>query len=515
MMKKWSSAFGALGLAILFAGLLGYYVRSTWTWFEYAALGIGGIFILAYLILNFRELLAALTQRGALQTGNAVLMALLVLAILAVINFLSNQHGKRLDTTAAKQFSLSEQTIKVLQGLQDDLEITAFFLPQDQDRMQDTFQEFAAITPKFKYEFIDPDKKPDLVREFGITAYSTTVVSYGGKNEKITGQDEGDLTNAMIKVTRDTQKKIYFTINHGEKSLDSAERLGLSAAKAVIQEKNYELGTVALLDSNRVPDDCAVLVIAGAQTPFLAPEIEAVKNYLNTGGAMYILTDPHAPAFSEIVSEWGVTVGNDLIVDFSGVGRLFGGGPNMPVVSEYADHAITKDFAFMTAYPEARSLSVSDSPPAGVEATAFAQTGPNSWAEIDATEIKQGRVQFNENTEVRGPVPVAVAATRRISEHAAGVESDSGEKKSRLVIFGDSDFAANYLFAFQKNGDLFMNALSWLAEEEDLISIRPKDPEDRRLNLTAVGSKMILLVSVFLLPLASFLAAVVIYRRRK
>lgn len=515
MIKQWSSAAGALGLAILFAGLLGYYVRSTWTWFEYATLAVGGVLIFAYLMLNFRELIAALTQRGALQTGNAVLMALLVLAILSLVNFLASQHSKRVDTTAAKQFSLSEQTVKVLQGLQDELKVTAFFLPQDQERIQDTFEEFAAITPKFQYEFIDPDKKPDIVRQFGVTAYSTTVVSYGGKNEKISGQEEGDLTNAIIKVTRDTQKKIYFTIHHGEKDLDSTERLGLSAAKAVIQEKNYAIGPVALMDSNRVPADCAVLVIAGPQTPFLAPEIEAVKNYLDGGGAVYILTDPDAPSFAEVVSDWGITVGNDLIVDFSGVGRLFGGGPNMPVVAEYADHAITKDFAFMTAYPEARSVTVGGSLPAEVEATAFAKTGPNSWAETDASEIKQGRVEFNENADTRGPVAVAIAATRRISEHTAGVENDSGEKRSRLVIFGDSDFAANYLFDFQKNGDLFLNALSWLAEEDDLISIRPKDPEDRRLNLTAAGSKMMLLVSVFLLPAASFLAAIVIYRRRK
>ncbi|MGH7492940.1 MAG: GldG family protein [bacterium] len=515
MSKQWSTAFSALGLAIFFAGLLGYYVRSAWTWFEYSALAVGGVLILAYIILNFREIVAALTQRGALQTGNAVLMALLLLAILSLVNFLATRHSKRVDTTAARQFSLSEQSVKVLQGLQDELTITAFFLPQDQERIQDTFKEFAAITPKFKYEFVDPDKKPDLARQLGITAFGTTVVSYRGKNEKINGQEEGDLTNAIIKVTRATKKKVYFTVNHGEKSLDNSERLGLSAAKAVIQEKNYEIGTVALMDSNRVPADCAVLVIAGAQTPFLSPEIEAIKNYLDTGGAIYILADPDAPSFREIVSDWGISVRNDLIVDFSGVGRLFGGGPNMPVVAEYGDHAITKDFAFMTAYPEARSLVVAGSLPAGVEATAFANTGPNSWAETDASEIKQGRVQFNEDTDTRGPVAVAVAATRRISEHASGVTSDSGEKKSRLVIFGDSDFAANYLFDFQKNGDLFLNALSWLAEEEDLISIRPKDPEDRRLNLTAAGSKMMLLVSVFLLPLASLLAAIVIYRRRK
>ncbi len=515
MIKQWSPAFGALGLAALFSGLLGYYIRSTWSPFEYAALAVGGALTLAFLVLNFREIFAALTQRGALQTGNAVLMALLVLAILALVNFLSHQHSKRLDTTAARQFSLSDQTIKVLQALQDGLHLTAFYLPQDQDRAEDVLKEYAAITPKFTYEFIDPDKKPETVRQFGVTDYGTTVISYRGNREKISGESEGVITNAIIKVTRAQKKKIYFTTNHGEKSIDNSERLGLSAAKAVIEEKNYAIAPVSLLESKRVPEDCAVLVIAGPQAPFLATEFEAIKNFLNTGGAAYVLTDPNAPSLSEIVSAYGITVGNDLIVDQSGVGQLFGAGPNMPVVAAYEEHPITQDFRFMTAYPDARSLALANPLPEGVEATAFAKTGPNSWAEKSAEEIKQNRVKFDPKTEVRGPLTIAVAATRRVAASASDSSATAHTKKSRLVIFGDSDFAANYLFDFQKNGDLFLNALSWLAEEEDLISIRPKDPEDRRLNLTSAGSKLVLFVSVFLLPLASFMAAIAVYRRRK
>lgn len=513
MIKKWSAGLGAAGALLLLAGLLGYYVRSAWTWFEYSALAAGAALAAAYFLMNFRDLARALTQRGALQTGNAVLMAALVLAILALLNFLAHRHSLRFDTTAARQFSLSEQSVKVMQAVQEELQVTAFFLPQEQERLQDLFEEYAAVSPKFKFQFVDPDKKPDLVRRFGITSYNTTVVSYRDKSEKINGQSEADLTNAIIKVTREGKKKIYFTANHGEKNIESEERLGLSAARAAILEKNYDVATVALLDSGRVPADCAVLVIAGPQTPFLAPETAALKKYLQGGGAAFLLLDPASPSFDEITSQYGITAGNDLIVDFSGVGRLFGGGPNMPVVAAYENHAITRDFDFMTAYPDAQSLALADPLPGGVEAAAFAKTGQNSWAEKDAGEIKQGRVELDEGIDVRGPVAVAAAATR--VRHENGDNGGGKNAKSRLVVFGDSDFAANYLFDFQKNGDLFLNALSWLAEEEDLIAIRPKDPEDRRLNLTAAGSKMILLVSVFWLPLASFLAAVAVYRRRK
>ena len=247
MINKWSPAVGALGLAALISGLLGYYLRSAWSPFEYVALAAGGACLLAFAVLNFREIAEALTQRGALQTGNAVLMALLVLAILVLVNFLAHKHSKRFDTTAARQFSLSDQTLSVLHALRDELHVTAFYLPQEQDRARDALEEYAAVTPKFQYEFIDPDKKPEAVRQWGVTTYGTMVVSYHGNHEKINSEGEAALTNAIVKVTRAQKKKIYFTTQHGEKSLDDGERLGLSAAQAVIQEKNYDTAPVSLL----------------------------------------------------------------------------------------------------------------------------------------------------------------------------------------------------------------------------------------------------------------------------
>ncbi len=516
-MKKLSTYLGALGVLLLVIGGSSYYLRATWTWFEYATLGAGGALALLYLALNAKEIYAAFTRRGALQTANAVLMTALVFTLLGFIVFLSDKHGKRIDTTAAQQFSLADQTVKVLQALPEDLSVRYFYNPQEQEsRYVDLLKEYAAITPKFKHELIDLDRKPDLAREYNVTSYNTTVLTYRGINEKFNGATESDLTNAVIKVTREERKKIYFTTHHGEKDIDSSERVGMSAARQIIKEKNYEIARVALLDSGRVPSDCAVLVIAGPLTPFLPQEIEMVKKYLKLGGALYLLLDTKSPAFSEILSEYGITAGNDLVIDASGVGQLFGAGANMPVVMSYADHAITRDFGeFMTAYPEARSLTLAKPAPTGIEATAFAQTSPNSWAEKNPVAAKGEKVKFDAGEDVRGPITLAIAAKRSASSNLGNDQSGEGARDSRLVVFGDADFATNYLFDFQKNGDLFMNALSWLAEEEDLISIRARDPEDRRISLTGAGSRVLMLFSVVLLPLASFIAAIAIYVKRK
>jgi len=512
-MKKYSSYAGTLGLVFIAAGLLIQYVRAVWQWQEIAPLAVGGALLVYYLVFNFKAVFDFITSRGALQTANAFVMCVLVLGLLGFANYLAGKHTWRKDTTAAKQFSLSEQTQKVLGALKEDLRLTAFYQAQEQDRVADQFKEYASVTPKFKYEFVDPDKKPDVAKRYGVTAYSTTVISYRGQDEKITTTTEEDLTNAIIKVTRDKKKKVYFTTNHGEKAIDSDERLGMSAAQKSIKGKNYEVGTVSLIDTAGVPEDCSVLVVAGAQTPFLAPEIEKVKNYLNKGGAAFFMLDPEpAPAFNEILADYGVQADNDLVIDASGVGQIFGAEANMPVVTSYSKHAITEKFGnFMTAYPNTRSLTVMSNKPAGVTVDAFANTSPYSWGETNPEELRTRQVK-PDLTDRRGPLPIAVAVTKSAEVDGA---ASNGAKNSRVAVFGDSDFAANNFFGFQKNGDLFMNVISWLAEEEDLIAIPPKNPEDRRISLTASGSKVIMLVSLFLLPLAAFGTAIAVYVKRR
>lgn len=512
-MKKYSAQAGIFGLILIAAGLLIQYVRSVWQWQEIVPLAVGGALLIFYAVFNFKAIIDFVTSRGALQTANAVLMCVLVLGLLGFVNYLAGKHSWRKDTTAARQFSLSDQTKKVLANLKEDLHAFAFYNAQEQDRIADQFKEFAAVTPKFKYEFIDPDKKPDMARRYGVTAYNTTVFSYRGQDEKITTATEEDMTNAIIKVTRDKKKKIYFTTNHGEKASDSEERVGMSIAQKAIKGKNYEAGTVSLIDTAGVPQDCSVLVIAGARTPFLPPEIDKVKSYLNKGGAAMFLLEPEpAPSFSEILAAYGIQPDNDFVLDFSGIGQLFGGGPDMPVVASYSKHAITEKFgSFMTAYPNARSLTIISEKPSGVTVEAFASTSGNSWGETNMEELRSGRVK-PDPSDRRGPLPLGVAAAKSAAFDGTG---SNGSGSSRLVVFGDSDFASNYLFGFQKNGDLFMNALSWLAEEEDLIAIPPKNPEDRRISLTASGSKVILLVSLFLLPLAAFGAAIAVYVKRR
>jgi len=511
-MKKYSSTFGWAGLLLVIAGLVRYYLEGVFTWIENVALIAGTLGILVYLFLNFATLKERLLSRSTLQTTNAVFMSLMVVGVLGLINFISGQHVYRHDTTAAKQFSLSDQTKKVLTALQKDLYLTAFYKAGTEGKIKDLLDEYSKLTPKFSYEFVDPDLKPEIAKRMGITAYETSVVSYGAKDEKITTATEEGLTNAIIKVTREGVKKIFFTMNHGEKLPSAEDRLGLSFAQNEIKKKNYEVGSISLLEQQEIPTDCAVLVIAGAQYDFLSPEKEKVKTYLKNGGAVLFLLDPPpAPSFDSLLAEYGFKVGNDLVVDFSPAGMLYFGSASVPVVGTYESHVIVENFGnTMTAFPVARSVQLNRSLPGGVTGQVLLKTSPNSWGETEVN-IVGGRVSFDDSKDLKGPVPVAALVTKPVTSDSA--HSISG--KTRIVVIGDSDFAANNYFNFHRNGDMFLNTISWLADEEDLVSIRPHNPEDRRISLTAKNSKIIMLVSLFLLPLSALVAAVIIYIRRR
>lgn len=515
-MKNYGKYAGGIGLILIFIGLGSYYISLTLDWFESTLMIAGVIGVAFFALTHLDEIRDLMFRRSTKFTANAVISTVAVLGILSLINFIASEHNWRFDTTAAKQFSLAEQTIKVLKNLEDDLRITAFYKAENQQEMEDLLKEYANVSSKVKYEFIDPDKKPAIARQYGITSYNTTVIEYRGKDERITTASEQDLTNAIIKVTRETQKKIYFTTGHGEKSIEvEDERNGMSAAKEVIEEKNYLVETVLLVDEGKVPEDCDVLVIAGPTKEFLPNEIEMLENYLNRGGAVYLLVDPDpSPGFQELAEKWGIRVGNDVIVDVSGIGMLFGAGANMPVAAEYNEsHPITEKFGnFMTAYPLARSVTPMDEPPDDVEVEWLARTTERSWGEVN---LSDGKASLDPDEDLLGPVTVAAVATKEITLSDTASTNGENEKTAKLAIVGDSDFVSNAFFHFQANGDLFMNTLSWLAEEEDLVSIRPKDPEDRRINLTQKQSKMILLFGVILLPLSVLGMAIVVYKRRQ
>jgi ABC-type uncharacterized transport system involved in gliding motility auxiliary subunit len=360
---------------------------------------------------------------------------------------------------------------------------------------------------------VDPDKNPEKAKMYDIRSYGTIVVQCGTKEEKIQEDTEKELTNAIIKVTREANKVVYFVEGHGEARTEDTEQVGYSYVKNALEEANYDVQTVFLAQQGKVPEDCSLLVVAGAQKEFLPNEVDIIRTYIDQGGKVFLLFDPGVhTALEDMLRIWGIEVGNDVVVDVSGIGQLFGiGSVGVPIAAQYGTHPITeKHKGIMTFYPLARSVSFQKGGRKELEGTELAKTSSSSWAESDL-EVLKGRAEAKKDpNEKRGPISLSVAVRVGIGE-----EGPSDEKGARLVVFGDSDFAKNRYFPQQGNGDLFLNCISWLAEEEELISIRPKQPGFNPLSLTRAQGRNIFIFSVILLPLGVLVAGTVVYVKRR
>jgi ABC-type uncharacterized transport system involved in gliding motility auxiliary subunit len=355
-----------------------------------------------------------------------------------------------------------------------------------------------------------------------------------GKEEKIYTVEEEDITNALLKVSREGKKVIYFLTGHGEPGIDDQGKDGYSNAKGAMEEENYDVKNLLLMREERVPADAAILIINGPKKDLLDDELAKLEKYISGGGKVLCLLDPYsAHSLANLLGKYGVDVGNNVIIDR--MSRIFGADYTMPVISGYESHAITEDFNIASFFPMARSVEPILGPSKGIEVQSLARTSRDSWAETNKEMLDEGKAGFDEEVDQRGPISVAVVATIDTKEtqdskksEANGVEAEGEEKggektdgedkvpKARLVVFGDSDFANNAYIQISGNGDLFLNTVSWLAEEEDLIAIRPKAPQSSPVILTATQAKLIFWIPVVFLPATVLAIGIsVLYKRRR
>jgi ABC-type uncharacterized transport system involved in gliding motility auxiliary subunit len=527
-MKKYLQKLDTLGLVLLVVAVLSSWVSNTWERWNIFLLIAGGALVIIGVAANYKQIAASIGKRSTKYATNYVVSLILVIAVVAGLNYIGQRHPKRIDTTSIGRFTLAPQTIQVLGKLSQNVDIKAFFPGGDYAPLKELLMEYKTVNPHIHYEFIDPDRQPDIAKQYDVTVYGTVqnpftgsqlkfgtvIVSYGARTEKIEKRSEEvqeeDLTNAIIKVGRSEAKKIYFIQGHGEKDPSDAERTGYSEAKKAMEGQGYKVETTNLVSERKVPDDAKVLIEAGPTTEPLPQEVQFIKDFLNKGGdGFFLLLDPPpAPSFEGFLKDWGIKADNDLVLDVSGVGRLMGAGPSIPLVRTYENHKITDRFKAMTFFPLTRSIQPEKTLPSGITVDPLFKSDVNSWGE---TDLKSKQASYDPGVDLKGPLPLAVAATKEVtpaSDKAPAV-------KSRMVVTGTSNFPVNAYFA-QGNGNLFLNMVSWLAQDEDLISIRPKPPEDRRLVLSQAQMALLRLITIIVLPgIVLVIGIAVVWNRRR
>lgn len=486
--EELSRLAGFIGAAMALAGYVRHSIQEMWGWINLSLLIAGLVLLLASIVLNFGSIVAFFRGRSGRLGTNMALLSVAVIGLIAIANFLGYRHHKRFDLTTEGLYTLSDQTKKVLNNLQKEVKIIKFDKQEDQ-QLADQMSEFRYQTGKLSYERIDPQARPEIARQYAVKALGETVVAVGDRIERPSATDEQSLVNAILKVTRDSLKTICFSEGHEEKSLTEA----YSQADGKLKGENYQTKAVTLAREKQVPAECSVLVVPGPKTAILPPEVSMIGQYLDGGGKVMLLLDPDTdPQVDELLKKWSITLGKDFVLDVSGVGQMFGGGPGAPLVLNYGSHPVTNNFkrSTMTIFPEARSVKVAEGASGGVNSTTLLTTSEQSWGE---TELKPGvEPKFDEGKDTKGPVNLGAAASKSMGEN----------KEARLIVIGDSDFASNQAFRFQRNGDLFMNSINWLAQDEDLISIRPKVAASRSVTMSAAQQSTFWWLVVIFMPLA-------------
>jgi ABC-type uncharacterized transport system involved in gliding motility auxiliary subunit len=524
MLKRILGLLGWLGVALVFAAVAVRFLKpELQQWYNGLAIA-GLVCTLLYILSQWREVVRSFSGREARYGSLAFASIAVVLAILVGINYLASRRNKRWDLTAGGQFTLSDQTKKVLTELNGPVVIRVFDRSEGFARFRERLQEYRYVSDKVSVEYIDVEREPMKANQYKIQQLGTVAIEFDGRVERVTSDTEQELTNALIKVVQGRQHKIYFVQGHGEKGPAGTDRDGYGSIAAALSSDNFGHETIVLAQQNEVPADATVLIVAGPETDFLAPEIEILKAYLARGGKVFFLLDPPAkpgapdlPNLIAFIKEWGIDPGTNVVVDLSGVGQMLGTGPEVPIAAKYNPHPITEGFEIATAYSLARSVTAN---PAGANnrfAQNLVETSPRSWAETDIQQLMtSGRVaQEPEQGDIPGPVSLGAAVSTSVDTPADPSTPDAPKPETRMVVMGDSDFASNRWLGTSGNRDLFLNAVNWLAQQENLIAIRGRDPQDRRITLSADQDRRIYWLSIFIIPGLILLMGIQAWRRRR
>jgi gliding motility-associatede transport system auxiliary component len=519
-----ASLFGLLGVVFLgFGFVASVLVQDPLTdWYVLLNLLAGAGLLLAYLAFGFDDFRTLLGRRSTRYGAGALVYSLLFVVLVVGANYVSARHHHRWDVTESGVYTLAPQSRKLVDGLKDQLEMTAFVEGGQDQQLESLLESYQYAAPsRVKFRLVDPDKEPALVDQMKITSLRSVHLQYGKESFVVTNPTEETVTNGIIRVSGTTKKAVYFTDGHGEADIQNQQDAkGYANAKLALEQENYEVKPLVLLE--QIPDDASVLVVAGPERPFSPAEMQTLDAYLRRGGRLLVLVGPRqgGEQFTKFLGDWGVKLGNDIVIDREL--RLFE-GPSLgtkPITKIYGTHPITQNFRDYTTYPETRTVEPDAAGKKGIQATSLVKTAASSRALTKVDELfSKGTATLDENDR-KGPLSVAVAVDIKLKdlgvEPPAAGEGKKAPDEARLVVFGTSRFADNQdIVQSRLNGDLFLNAVGWLVGQEELVSIRSRSVRASRAELTGTQARQVFYLSVLILPQLLIASGIAVWWRRR
>jgi len=495
---------GALGTVLLLSTVVTVFFGNAQFVAAKLALGLAGV-VAGFALGESGGVKRFFTGR-ALQFGSLTALSVLALVTaLGVANWAATKRPKSWDLTRDRIYTLQEDTVRTLKSLKADVKAIAVYRLDEEgySQAEGLLKRYAALSPRFAYEMVDPYKSPEKARTYGIVSGGPRILLVSGEQKApASAPDEQGLTNALVKVSRSGARKVYFTSGHGEPEPTSSDPRGYGQIGKALSSEGYEVATLSLLEKKDVPDDASVVVVAGARTGFLKGEVEALGRYAARGGHLGIFLEPESEAgLDGFLKEYGIQADDDVVVDPSPAAQILD-SPVSPIVMPSAAHAISRELADTAlVFPTARSLVAltGASPTPMPTPTPLALTGGDAWGETDVKGVFERGVARRDQGEKVGPLPLAMAVEKAVSS-AAGPTDGKRSDHVRLVAAGDGDFFSNKYLQIGGNRDFAMNAVGWLAEQEDRITIRPRSREASLVMLTEAQATALKFLSVDVLP---------------
>jgi hypothetical protein len=452
-------------------------------------------------------------------SAHLALQVLLSLALFGVLQLLATRHNVRFDLTPTQAFVLSDQAKQIAATLEVPVRITAFYNTQQGGQrraMLDLLEQFRAASPLIDFRLADLDRSPGLATRYGVSSYNTGAIESDGRVLTLQAVDEGEITNALLKLSSKEPRTLCFLTGHGERNPhDNNERSGYSEVAKALERENFHIETLTTVPSDGVPPHCTVVIAAGPSHDWLPGEADRLARHLEGGGRILLLADPDAPpSVLEFLRRFGVEAGNDLIVDDRN--RFFGADSFMPRVPIFEQSTFRDGLEAAAVFALARTILPRDDPPANVTVSPIAMSSPDSWALVGAGPSPDDEVRFRSGTDRPGPLPVAVIV--KVDERTDGAEP--APREGRMIVFGDSDFATNFYLNLLGNRDLFMSTVAVLSEDPELIAVRRKGMPRGSMSpitLTAFQGRVIFWTAVVAQPLAFIIVGsiVALARRRR
>lgn len=502
-------------LAFLFSGLsLISFLLTRWlvgAWIPFLWIPLGFFVILFGLaVLQERQsILHFLTMKTTKHGMNMGALIGLVLVVLIVVNFLSVRHYVVWDFSGNKVNTLSDQSLKILNSLDSELSVRFFYKKgvegneENRKAFRELIKKYQDKSPYIKLEFVEVNEHPDLAEAYGVTKGSGVVfLEYKGHKSRIEKIEEQEVSNALVKVTRDKDKTVYFVVGHGENDLEEAkEATGLNAVKLMLENNRYVVKTIALNLNAKIPDDADVVVVVGPTQAYIDYELQALEAYLQRGGGLFIaLKSKHTEGLERLLAKLGVEPMNNYILNVvdTAMGKGLQQGQTLGTVFSNSSD-ITKVFGKDEAVVFRNPMSFKKTKlPEGVSFDDLVKTPETSMA-FNTLDIKN-----------EGP-----AGAYTLVYDEKGKFPGAKDQDFHMVVAGDTDFLGNQLLYQGLNRDLLLNTMASLAKEQNLISIAPREPNVTQLSYTDTKFYLFLIFFVIPLPILLLSSSVVLWIRRR